>query len=158
LLIAHLAADEPRGNAELACSLYLESQPGRGPLCRPLTAEDLLVAPFAPSAGEPGFALRAQVSLATGGGRAYRIELVAGRMRIDELRWCRVAPAWSVVSLRDVVGDLEDYQPACATTLAAVRAFADAPVSTSVLAVELARVQGSAIVLNRRLREAVVTA
>jgi hypothetical protein len=64
----------------------------------------------------------------------------------------------ATVSLRDVVGDLQDYQPACATTALALRRHERDAVSTTALAVELARVQRSAIVLNRRLRQAVLEA
>jgi hypothetical protein len=44
-LVAHLAADEPRINAAVACSDYLSQNRNRR--CRRLTPEDLLVAPFA---------------------------------------------------------------------------------------------------------------
>lgn len=43
-LVAHLGADEPPGNAALACRDYLRYPSHRW--CRRLTAEDLVVAPF----------------------------------------------------------------------------------------------------------------
>ena len=160
-LVAHLAADEPRANAELACRLYLESNPQSGPRCRALTAADLLATPFASETGSTGASPRAtdaHAILVADGERAYRIEPVAGRLRIPDLRWCRLGAEASAVSLRDVVGDLEDYEPACSITELALVAHAGRPRSTSTLAVELGRVRSSAIVLNRRLRETVLAA
>jgi hypothetical protein len=82
---------------------------------------------------------------------------VPGRTRVRELRWRRLGRDAATVSLRDVIADAEDYEPACATTERALWRWSGAPVSTTSLAVELARVRHSAIVLNRRLREAVLT-
>jgi hypothetical protein len=159
-LVAHIAADEPAGNAELVCRRYLESEPATGPRCRRLTDDDLRAMPFVASSppGEaPPFSLDAQPVLEVSGtGRAYRIAPVRGRLRIPELRWTRVGAQPAAVSLRDIVADLEDYEPACTTTARAVRAQVLEAVSTSALAVELSRVQSSAIVLNRRLRQAVL--
>jgi hypothetical protein len=157
-LVAHLACDEPSGNAEVVCASYLAALPAAPPRCRRMTEDDLAADPLAapPRRGAPD--ARRESTVAVGStGRSYRIEAVAGRMRIPELRWCRVAPTRAVVSLREVVGDAEDYQPACATTELSLQTGPGAGFSTATLAVELARVQRSAIVLNRRLREAVVT-
>jgi hypothetical protein len=157
-LVAHLAADEPSANARLACARYLGSVPARPPRCRLLTAEDLVSAPFAAHDHNPALGVGRPAPLTVRAtGNSYRIEPVASRMRIRELRWCRIAPDRATVSLRDVVAEAEDYQPACARTEQALRACADQAVSTTTLAVELARVQRSAIVLNRRLREAVLS-
>ncbi len=64
-----------------------------------------------------------------------------------------------IVSVRDVIGALQDYEPVRALTTAAIRAHHDDPgLSVAVLRAELARVAASPIVLNRRLRERVVQA
>jgi hypothetical protein len=157
-LVAHLAADEPADNAELACARYLESDPATAPRCRPVACSDFVAAPFARREHAPPAPDQRVALVVPGTSRAYRIERVAGRLRIPELRWLRTNPDRATVSLRDAVGDLQDYEPACEMTAHAMRAEANAEVSTSTLAVELARVQGSAIVLNRGLREAVLAA
>ena len=89
---------------------------------------------------------------------------VAGRASIPQLRWCRrkanrAAGSLEPLSLREVIGCLESYEPAQALTRRAVAVLDEDPsVSTAVLAAELARVQESPIVLNRRLREVVLVA
>lgn len=157
-LVAHIAPDEPDTNADVACARYLETPRVGLPGCRALTDADLRAAPPGchPTAPRRRFVLEDQAALEVPGGeRAYRLEEVAGRLRIPELRWRRSGARPATVSLRDVVGDLQDYEPACATTALAVRAHERAAVSTTTLAVELARVHASTIVLNRRLREVV---
>jgi hypothetical protein len=63
------------------------------------------------------------------------------------------------VSLRQVVAELEAYEPACRLTERALRDLgARREVSATTLRLELDRVRDSPIVLNRRLREAVITA
>ena len=58
-----------------------------------------------------------------------------------------------------MIGALEVYDPVCSVSRAAVARFrADRNVSVATLAVELRRVESSPIVLNRRLREAVLEA
>jgi hypothetical protein len=85
-------------------------------------------------------------------------------MGIPELRWLRLPPPGCLgpvepVSLRDVVGAIEDYEPARTLTAAAVaRHDADRACSIAALRSELHRVGASRIVLNRRLRECVVDA
>jgi hypothetical protein len=78
-----------------------------------------------------------------------------------ELRWQCQAPGLEprTVSAREVVAALEDYEPVLALTRAAVRERRfDRRVSITTLALELRRVEASPIVLNRRLREAVLDA
>jgi hypothetical protein len=98
---------------------------------------------------------------------AYRLELVRGSGSTTELRWRRhaaergrVRPASpTTVGLREVIGALESYEPACELTLTAlIRYRPDPNVSTAVLRVQLERMQESPIVLNRRLRQAVLAA
>jgi hypothetical protein len=115
-------------------------------------------------------------------GRAHRLELSSSRRGLRELRWHElpdangpssvegtssavVGPspmdggAGPVLSLREVVGRAESYEPACSITREAlVRHRHDAHVSVSTLAAELRRVETSPIVLNRALRESVLRA
>jgi len=163
-LVAHLAADEPAENAALVCSRYLEDAAATRCLCRLLTAEDARSAPFvaqqeaevnaepAPRDAQPVDRL----------GCRYRLELVQTGMSIPELRWCRRRPGRAPadcepVSVREAVAALESYEPVCALTIRALALHGGAgEVSTTVLRAELARVQESPIVLNRRLREVVL--
>ncbi len=161
-LVAHLAADEPAENAALVCSRYLEDAVARGS-CRPLTAEDAKIAPFA---DEP--ALDVDAEPAAGDAQpvdrwacSYRLELVHSGMSIPELRWCRRNPEPALdrepVSVREAVASLESYEPVRALTLRGLALHGRCgEVSTAVLRAELARVRESPIVLNRRLREVVL--
>jgi hypothetical protein len=170
-LVARLDADEPTGNAALMCTHYLRDR--RRGRCRPVSARDLT--------GESPVAWSASRTSAAGG--ADRVELLAGRAdghvcayRLDlvresgctaELRWRRhscepggTRPATpATVGLREVIGALESYEPAYQLTLAALTRYrADPHVSTAVLRVQLERMRESPIVLNRRLRQAVLAA
>jgi AraC-like DNA-binding protein len=159
-LVAHLAADEPAENAALVCRSYLHDLTAGGARPRKLTPEDAHVAPFADQretdAGQPQ---EIHVQPVDRFGRAYSLELVPGGMSIPELRWCRgerdTSRAGEPVSLRDAIAALECYEPVRERTLKALAQDAGA-VSTTLLRVELARVQQSPIVLNRRLREVVL--
>lgn len=161
-LVAHLAADEPAENAALVCRSYLCDLAAGGGRPRKLTPEDAHVAPFADQretdAGQPQ---DVQVQPVDRFGRAYALELVPGGMSIPELRWYRrkrdTSSAGEPVSLRDAIAALESYEPVRERTLQALAEHACAgTVSTALLRVELARVQQSPIVLNRRLREVVL--
>jgi hypothetical protein len=169
-LLAHLGADEPIDNAGLVCRRYLEDARVDGRSCRPATARDLEIEPFARGVEEElPFDIRALGALtAEQSGCTYRLSLCEGTPSIAELRWCRcpagalaapaeAASARETVSLREVIGRLERYEPMCSLTERALRAYAeDAGVSIAVLRLELARVRESPIVLNRRLREVVL--
>jgi hypothetical protein len=79
-------------------------------------------------------------------------------MSIPELRW-RSHPSGGaegeghLVSVREVVGCLESYEPVRTLTGTAVALhYRDSEVSTAVLRAELERLLNSPIVLNRRLR------
>jgi hypothetical protein len=164
LLVAHLGADEPDVNASLVCRHYLEGDPSLGTRCRALTPADARRIPFAEELSERSHdpISVAETALADAGGSTYRLVKVATGMSIPELRWQRSAPGLHsgrarAASLREVVGALQAYEPACSIsgrTLAA--AARSAAVSSTVLRLELARVQESPIVLNRRLREVVL--
>ncbi|HTU78790.1 MAG TPA: hypothetical protein VMF09_08530 [Solirubrobacteraceae bacterium] len=164
-LVAHLAADEPAGNAALVGARYLQDMAGGGPRCRPLTDEDTSVEPFPASEAETGYGVCAAgtVQISDRLGRSYSLEPLPSGMSIPELRWCRRTPTapdpGEPVSVREAIAALESYEPVRTHTwLALDRHDRNGAVSTAVLRAELARVQASAIILNRRLREAVLAA
>ena len=155
-LLAHLAPDEPDANAQLVCCDYLRAGARHA---RALTRTDLCSRPEGWRADQPD-APFVPVVLTDASGRRYALR-AAGTPA--ELRWTREARprvgAPRRVSARDVVGALEDYEPVCALTRSAVARFRDdRRVSVTTLAVELRRVETSPIVLNRKLREAVLAA
>ncbi|MGO9321847.1 MAG: hypothetical protein ACLQBY_13745 [Solirubrobacteraceae bacterium] len=162
-LVAHLAADEPAENAALICSRYLQDAAAGASRCRLLTAEDATVTPFADQrdADLEARAAPAGARSVDRLGRCYSLELVHSGMSIPELRWCRRGPGQASecepLSLREAIAALESYEPLRALTLRALALRGhDGEVSTTVLRAELARVQESPIVLNRRLREVVL--
>jgi hypothetical protein len=150
-LLARLAADEPRENADILCALYLaDDSKGR---CRPVTSADL-DAPPTPEAPD----VCREHELRDANATAYRIQEVALDGRFPELRWTRsILPEPSeTVRLREVVARFEDYEPARSITANVLAAHRTGPtLSTSCLTAELTRLAESPIVLNRRLREAV---
>jgi hypothetical protein len=176
-LVAHLGADEPLGNADLVCELYLQAVllAGIG-LPRTVQAEDLLVDPYtiaprrvarrhdprARESREPGAAPDGP-SLVDAAGAAYRLEIVgAGAGQGMELRWLRYAPGQTgpgtAITLRDLIGVLQSYEPAREASEQAVARHANDPdVSVVTLSDELLRLHSSRIVLNRGLREAALT-
>ena len=153
-LVGLIAPEEPPQNLVLLCRLYL-ADPTRG-RCRRLTAADLIPA----AAPNPAQGACPDAPLVDARGRVYRIERVPDSPRGVELRWtCSPAADAScgLLPLRDVVGALEDYEPARSITVRALAQGSDAPrLSTAYLRAELARLDGSPIVLNRGLREAVL--
>jgi hypothetical protein len=159
-LLAHLGADEPVSNAELVCNRYLAETNGRGCRCRALRTEDFETVPFAELETAPQATVDCpDVSALELHGRCFRLEPLSARLSIPELRWCSRPPSGAggeplTVSVREVVGWLESYEPVRALTLRALAARngGDGHVSTAVLRTELERLQRSPIVLNRRLR------
>jgi hypothetical protein len=160
-LLAHLAHDEPDANAAAVCNLYLADS---SRACRRLRASDLA---FTPGEGTPpppehgsGRASASAAVLTDVAGARYRLAPSSGTPA--ELRWQCVPHRGArpvVVSAREVVAALEDYEPVCAMTRAAIaRHRPDRSVSIATLHLELRRLEASPIVLNRRLREAVVEA
>jgi hypothetical protein len=157
-LLAHLPADEPFENAVIVCRRYLEDRPTRRG-CRPVTEDDKRSAPLSfetdafHSAWEEARCPEAD----------YRLEQGSGRMTIAQLRWMRYphgggGAAGEPVSLREAIGETESYEPLCAVTRAALARHGNDPsVSITILRAELERVLESPIVLNRGLREAVLT-
>jgi hypothetical protein len=157
LMLAHLGADEPDLNASFVCRDYLAN--GLRP-CRRALARDLLApADGAVAAAEAPVPVE-RSTLEDARGARYRLA-VAGTPR--ELRWQRIDPepgiAPRIVSARCVVAAIEDYEPVRALTRAAIGSMrANRQVSVATLGLELRRLEASPIVLNRRLREAVLDA
>jgi hypothetical protein len=165
-LLAHLAPEEPLANAELTARSYAGESP-RGGRPRRVLEDDRHGRPEGER--EPArFVPDGTAIDCERGRRSYRLGLVDSAMSIRELRWRAfdrelhrpVEPR--IVSLREVVGSLEAYEPALGITAAAL-ASGDAPAdgelrSCSVLRQEHARVCASPIVLNRGVREAVLAA
>ncbi len=164
-LVAHLAADEPVVNARMVASVYLADE--RRPRCRRVTRKDIKVAPATElHAGRiiDGDAVPAGGAdvLIDRHGRVYRLELAASiHMKIPQARWHSYPPEGhegpaAIVSLRSVIGALEDYERARVLTCDCLAAYDEDPaVSTTALHGELRRVFSSRVVLNRRLREVV---
>lgn len=162
-LIAHLSPDEPPENAQIIAELYLVDDERRG-RCRVVTPEDFQATRHATPAPSRGHGPQPVSRLQDAAGHVYRIhELpLAGTPLGDsrrELRWTRsLLPgredACDTVTLREVVGSLEAYEPARTLTCEALERFA-ASLSTRRLREEAQRLADSQIVLNRGLREAV---
>jgi hypothetical protein len=167
-LVAHLAADEPRENAALVCRCYVQEARGARPRCRRLTRADLETTPFgddqeAELEAEPGARrVSADAQPVDREGCCYRLERLFTGMSIPELRWRRHSPEPGagcprIVSVRDAIARLESYEPVRTLTRRALaRHHGDGELSSTVLRVELRRLQLSPIVLNRRLREVVL--
>jgi hypothetical protein len=155
-LVAGLAPDEPSENARIVCEMYLADETrGR---CRLLSIDDSDANGQTHVDSPDGLA--ALQPLADPAGRLYRIRIVAPRDSTAELCWTRFPASdgdrFDVLTLRDVVAGVADYEPARTITAAALSAHRDDElVLTRRLAGELQRVTRSPIVLNRRLREAV---
>jgi hypothetical protein len=153
-VLAELSAEEPAENAVLLAEMYLADHTrGR---CRPLGRDDLIApTPDASAASGPTLA---PAALEARGARYAIAPLLLRRAR-RELRWTRFCSAAHVrphpITLRRVVGTLEDYEPARSMTANAVNVAAPEDVGVESLTVELARLLRSPVVLNRALREAV---
>jgi len=153
-LLARLDPDEPAGNADVVCRHYL-SAPVANRRCRPPQRADEL--PCAAAEADPGE--ESEWTVATSA-FVHAIRMLPAGMSIPELRWTRcdrASPAFAV-SLRSAIALLESYEPLCSHTRRALARYDDdRTVSSTVLRTELARVLRSPIVLNRGLREAVLT-
>ncbi|HEY2768303.1 MAG TPA: hypothetical protein VGI76_08600 [Solirubrobacteraceae bacterium] len=162
-VVAHLAASEPSENASIVAEMYLADGERRG-RCRLLSADDLTRTRPASSPASSENTVLEHTPLLDGEGYYFRLRELATGCSVPELRWARShlhdeqePPA--VVTLRDVVGGLEDYEPARALTIEALAACREDPsCSTCTLDGELGRLEGSTLVLNRGLREAVLAA
>jgi len=158
-LVAQLAPDEPAENAQLIGEMYLADET-RG-CCRRLTVQDLDPAHDADSPRPSDDTATKTRPLRDADGHIYRIRELAGAGSLSELRWTRSShpgrdDPFAAVSLRDVVGALEDYEPARTVTTETLVLHGDrCDVSACRLRGELERLERSPIVLNRGLREAV---
>jgi hypothetical protein len=156
-LVGRLEAEEPPENAEILTRLYLQD-PNRG-RCRPVAEEDLHAPPSDPTAsGTP--AVRWDAPLVAGIGVILRLQVLAADGGTAAAHWTMATETdgrseSEPVSLRKVIGRLQDYEPAMSMTAAAIRAYERSGHSTCTLRMELKRVAESPIVLNRRLRERV---
>lgn len=166
-LLARLAAEESPANAALVCRLYLEDLDRDRVRPRPVTAQDLEQRDAGPDddCGRRCVPSPWETSLLDACGHGLSIATVrSAGMSIPELRWLRRPPLGSagppqLLSVREVIGRLQEYEPVRTLTHRAVSsAQRDATVSVAVLRAELTRVTSSRIVLNRRLREAVLAA
>lgn len=167
-LVAQLAADEPSENAALVCAHYL--QDGSRGRCRRVSAEDLTGRPLVYQVESERLADGSLHGNELVGRRAgsscyvYRLVLARTGTAVMELRWHKHphhgGPAEPVpVCLREVIGAVESYEPVCGLTLRALAAHREDPmVSGAVLRSELERVRESPIILNRKLRQAVLVA
>jgi hypothetical protein len=154
-LVGALASDEPRENARVLAELYLaDASRGR---CRCLCRSDL----FGGQAPEPDATATSSEPLRDAGGVSYAISAVRCGKPYRELRWTRCAPGETdgqPICLRELLAELQAYEPARSLTVHAIaRHEDDASVSVCRLRAELQRLDASPIVLNRRLREAVLS-
>lgn len=158
LLVGRLAADEPGQNAQLLAALYLKD-PGRG-RCRPLISADLQAVPRELPIVGAGV-VRWEVPLVAGSGVIFRLQALSSDAGRAVVGWTKTAATnggglADGVSLRHVVGELQDYEPALSMTAAAIGVHEHQHAcSVCGLRGELKRVVESPIVLNRRLRERV---
>jgi hypothetical protein len=164
-LVAHLAEDEPRENADIASHCYLtQAQRGRC-RCRLVLPEDLTAIPFAGDFHDdpPCPSETAHDHAIDRLGWRYELARLQTGMSIPELRWCRRRSRDGVedepMSVRQAIAYLESYEPVRARTRRALQLHdCDGTVSTTVLQGELSRIEASPIVLNRGLRQAVLLA
>lgn len=155
-LVGRIAPDEPAGNEQLLARVYL-ADPRRA-LPRRVTREDLQ---DPSNSGPSGHGEDWATPLIAGIGVTLRIQPTSTPPENAALRWTRAHgnSGPETVSLREVIGHLQDYEPAVSLTRAAIRSHQDPrECSTAVLRAELERVSHSPIVLNRRLREHVQAA
>lgn len=162
-LVAHLGADEPLENAAIASRGYLAHAGRKRYVCRALSAEDLTTIPFSESSEVEVSGAHVGTGPVTDScGRRYRLARLDIGMRIPELRWCRETPPGVEaipVSVRNAISCIEAYEPIRTLTRRALdRHRQDGSISVAVLRGELTRVRNSPIILNRRLRAAVLAA
>ena len=159
-LVAHLCPDEPQENARIISSLYLSDPRCRR--CRALKDDDLHGAPPDWMAEQRTLANQAEPleyeAPVDQDGFGYELA-EQGLLAVRELRWQRRSPDGSAepVTLRQVIGGLQSYEPACTRTANALQRYEGAPeFSVRCLRGELDRITSSSIVLNRGLREALL--
>jgi hypothetical protein len=144
--------DDSIDNARLVAELYL-ADPSRG-RCRRLHLSDLRGEEAEAETTAPNHTLTAS------DGTRYRLHAGEAGGAGPTLRWSAVQAdgSYKTVSLRAVIGALEDYEPARSMTIAALARYGrrTGGVRTCVLAAELRGLDRGAFVLNRGLREAAI--
>jgi hypothetical protein len=152
-VLAVLSPEESVENARLVCQHYL-ADPHKG-RSRRLAAADLLPAPDADSDD-----VDVTQTLTDQIGRRYQLRTLDHGDRL-QLRWVASPPDQhsgpeQPVTLREVIGRCESYEPACAITAAVLAATHPERCHTSDVRKELRLVRETSIVLNRLLRETVL--
>lgn len=150
-LVGHLDAGEDAGSAQTLCDLYL-ADPSRG-RCRRLCRADLRSVPGPAPLTDPAVFDRV---LGDSDGNSYRLSVL--ECAPWTLSWT-CAPQSpcdpvEIVTVRDVIGRLEAYEPVPTMTRQAITACAG-DIETRCIQRELDCVEHSSTVLNRGLREAV---
>jgi hypothetical protein len=163
-LLAHIAPDEPVENAAIVSRCFLDQARRERCVCRPLAAADLESVPaYGEIDVEPPGSSAVGHGVCDRIGRSYRLERFNTGLSIPELRWSRTprtrpgSPTneLEMISTREAIGSLEDYDPIRKLTRRALAQYdGRGEVSIASLRAELTRVQRSSIVLNRALRAA----
>lgn len=161
-LVAHIPSDEPPENAALVSRMYAQERGAR--LCRQLSLEDLQDAPL-PSPAEQHREAGVMSEPLLRGGVLYAIRphRATPGANAPQLRWSSRPTGsrgrWRALTLREVLAAFESYEPMRSLTVSAVtQSLREQELSVGALRRELERVQRSAFVLNRGLREAVLEA
>jgi hypothetical protein len=153
-LVATLASDEPPENGRVLAILYLaDASRGR---CVALRRSDL----SASKPQEPDLACAPSQPLRDADGASYAISAVRCGKPYRELRWTRCTPGKAhkhPICLRELLAALQAYEPARSLTLSEIALYErDPAISVCRLRSELERLDASPIVLNARLRQAVL--
>ncbi len=160
MLIAHLAPDEPPENAVLICRHYLEDTNGRW--CRRMQPEDLEILPLGHIWPEPeALSPECDTCIADRDGNTYRLAPLPNERSVNQMCWCRLSKEtgdhqWEQTSLREVVGALQSYEPMRTLTEHVLQSH-DLNFAVTRLCCEFDRLCSSPVVLNRGLREAVLS-
>ncbi len=123
VLVAELFPEEPAGNADLICALYVADCARRQLRCAHHNPARDPAPPIDEQRGRAG-GKGAPEELSDAAGQLYRLELTRTKMTIPELRWLRAPAAGcrgDAVSVRDVVAALQSYEPVLTLTMRAAR-------------------------------------
>lgn len=156
-LVAHMAADEPPENARILCALYLNDYQGRH--CRRVGPTDFHQPPLIAQKIEHTTTPPPE-EIIDRDGCVYRLGTPPNCDPPTPLGWWRLCPNHDrpePVSVRELIGRLESYEPARTMTLQAI-ATAKQGVSVRALQTQLESVCNGKKILNRALREAVLNA
>jgi hypothetical protein len=114
-VVAHLMASEPPENASIIVGMYLADD--RKGHCSLLSTEDLARIRNASSRAGSATTVLKRSPLLDGDGYCYRILELSSAGSVPELRWARLRlhgdeDPPDPLTLRDLVGRLQDYEPA----------------------------------------------